>query len=342
VIQPSLSGRRFVLHPPSKINLHLIVGNKRTDGFHGLESIFAALDFGDIMHFSLLSGKEAKTTLVVQEKDPLRNLSLNGQHFPLIPEEENIVYRAVELFRAKTGFASNLLIKLVKRVPPGSGLGGGSSDAASVLLVLNNFSGGALSRNELLSLAIQLGSDVPFFIEIALRESRQADHCAVADAASPARAVSGRGEIFRYLPPPPPMGVLLVFPGFASNTGFAFGRLDEWRQSGGKERNQEVDFLEKINNPAHIMNFSWSSPETWNFTNNFLDLFLNCGTEQEKNAYRIILKELKLAGASFIGLSGSGSACFGIFSDLKEAKKTQKKLTGTFYSLRSTFFLRFQ
>jgi len=306
---------------PCKINLHLSIGKRRDDGFHGLESIVAALDFADTLSFLVLPGKGAETALVVEMDGPLRDLSQRGQFFPPIPVENNLVYRAVELFRSKTGFLADLTVRLIKRVPPGSGLGGGSSNAAAALLALNELSGGELSRETLLDLAVQLGSDVPFFLEIALPGPEK----------SPALAVSGRGETLRVLPPPPFLGVLLVFPGFASHTGAAYSLLDERRPILNDEQ-----IVEK----TVPLNGSWPPPETWNFSNDFQELFLHHGSEQEKCSYQTILEELKEAGAAFWSLSGSGSACFGIFSSQEEAERAQKKLSRAFYTVQNTFFLR--
>jgi 4-diphosphocytidyl-2-C-methyl-D-erythritol kinase len=83
---------------------------------------------------------------------------------------------------------------------------------------------------------------------------------------------------------------------------------------------------------------TWPSPDTWKFTNDFLELFLNHGTDREKQLYRTILEDLKQAGASFVGLSGSGSACFGIFDSFEDALKAKRQLAEV-YSLEATFFL---
>ena len=250
-------------------------------------------------------------------------LSQRGQIFPAYPTENNLVYMAAELFRSKTGFCADIAVELVKRIPPCSGLGGGSSDAAAALLAMNELvePEKKLSPEILLDLAAQLGSDIPFFIEIA-REGQER---------STARAVGGRGEILRFLPQPPPLGVLLAFPGFASHTKAAYSLLDQWR-------------AEKTTNHPDSVPFTIDSlvaPETWNCTNDFQALFLNHGTDQEKNAYRVILEDLTRAGARVTGLSGSGSACFGIFSGPEEAEQAKKALDRAFYVLQSTFFLQY-
>jgi len=323
-------GGRISLQAPCKINLHLSIGGRRPDGFHDLESVFSALDFADTLTFAPLPGKEGLTTISLLAEGPFLELSRQGI-YPPIPVENNLVCRATELFRAKTGFSRNLAVELVKRIPPGSGLGGGSSDAATTLLALNTLANDPLSCEELLELAAQLGSDVPFFIQIA------------GSGKSPACAVSGRGEILEPLPPPPPLGVLLAFPGFASDTRAAYELLDETRK-----KNKPRSFTEFLVRKSSFLRVNpcnpwtknlWPSPESWDFTNDFLDVFLNHGMEQEKRAYGAILQDLRAAGAIFAGLSGSGSACFGIFSGPDSAEKAREGLLGTFYTLKTTFFL---
>jgi len=359
---------RIVLRAPCKINLHLSIGEKRPDGFHDLESVFTALDFADTLTFTPLQAEEGLTTLSLVVEGPRINTEEDGERgFPQIPIEKNLVCRAAELFRAKTGFSRNLAVELVKRIPPGSGLGGGSSDAAATLLALNTLANEPLSHVDLLELAAQLGSDVPFFVKIAGgRENPGLGE-------SPACAVSGRGEILEALPPPPPLGVLLAFPGFASDTAAAYKLLDTFageshhakaqRRQGAKERRKGFKLppfpsslcVLRASAPLRLCVRSlrdncasaplrdgiweWSPPETWEFSNDFLDLFLNHGTKQEKQAYSVILKELRAAGASFAGLSGSGSACFGVFPGPKAAEKARQGLSGAFYTLKSTFFL---
>ena len=189
---------------PAKINLHLAVLGRRQDGFHNLESVFLALDFGDTLHFRPISGKN--TVEIAMEGEQAANLSL--------PVEKNIIFRALSLFREKTGFDQGLRITVEKRIPTGGGLGGGSSDAASTLLALNALAGSPLPREALPEMAACLGSDVPFFVH-----------------ETTAALVTGRGDQIRPLEPPPICRgyFVLVNPGFPSDTAAAFRLLDEHR-----------------------------------------------------------------------------------------------------------------
>ena len=305
--------KTITLHPPCKVNLHLSIGEQRPDGFHKLESIFAALALSDTLYIRILPGKRSRTALSVKNEGPMEKLTQKGQVFPAIPVEKNLIYQAVQLFRKKTGFSANLAIQQIMRIPPGSGLGSSSSNAAAVLLALNYLNRGSrLSREKILDLAVQLGCDVPFFIEIALDRHVQ----------SMVRAASGKGEILKPLPRFQPRGIVLAFPGFVSYTIDAYKLLDTKRP--------------KISRAKQVSSLAFSD-----FSNDFLELFIHHGSEQEKSAYQTILQDLKNHGAIFSGLSGSGSACFGVFSSQKEALQAKKKLIGRFYVVESSFFLRY-
>ncbi|MDR2111086.1 MAG: 4-(cytidine 5'-diphospho)-2-C-methyl-D-erythritol kinase, partial [Spirochaetaceae bacterium] len=145
----------LIWEAPGKINLHLRVKGLRADGYHGLESIFLALAWGDTLRVDAAAGPGG-CTLFRNCFPPLEDLTF--------PPEQDLAYRAALLFRAKTGFDRALRIELDKRIPLGSGLGGGSSDAAAVLLALDRLAGTGLSTAALGALAETLGSDVPFFL----------------------------------------------------------------------------------------------------------------------------------------------------------------------------------
>jgi len=136
---------------PAKVNLHLAVLDRRPDGFHDIESVFLAVDFADTLHFELVEPENSVE--IVMEAGSAS-----------IPPEENIIFRALSLFKAKTGFSKGLRIKVKKRIPIGGGLGGGSSNAASTLLAINKLAGSALSPGFLKEMGASLGSDVPFFL----------------------------------------------------------------------------------------------------------------------------------------------------------------------------------
>jgi len=279
---------KLTVNAPAKVNLHLAVFDKRPDGFHNLESIFLAVDFGDTLHFELISGEK---TLKLTMKGSF------SADFDL-PVEKNIIFRALSLFREKTGFDHGLKISVEKRIPFGGGLGGGSSDAAATLLALNKLAGFPLSREQLLETAAALGSDVPFFIY-----------------ETAAARVTGRGECIEPLEAPH-LFFVLVNPGFPSDTAAAFRLFDEWVAD-----TQRIESLAR----GEISRFLNMAPETWPFYNDFLPVF----KEPEKSVYNGIISKLRELGAEFAGLSGAGSTCFGVFTESELAEKAAAVLRVT-------------
>ncbi|MDR3174188.1 MAG: 4-(cytidine 5'-diphospho)-2-C-methyl-D-erythritol kinase [Treponema sp.] len=311
---------RVKVAAPSKINLHLSVGERRADGYHDLESIFQTLDFGDSLSFEVLEGKNRCDILT---GTPF------GAGFPL-PPEENIVFQAVSVFRRRTGFDQGLRVFLEKRIPLGGGLGGGSSDAAAALAALDMLAGTCLSLAELRDMALLLGSDVPFFLADPPPGGSSSGESWVSWAGSGGAAwVSGRGD--RILPlDSPPWPVLLVNPGFSSPTGEAFRRLDLWRYG---EKGAGRGAL----SPAELREALSGDPAAWPYWNDFLPAL--DGGDGESSVYRRILSALRKGGADFAGLSGAGSTCFGVFKDQKGVERTAKLLSNEGFLIYVTFFL---
>jgi 4-diphosphocytidyl-2-C-methyl-D-erythritol kinase len=134
---------------PAKINLFLHVVGRRADGYHLLQTVFRFLDHGDSLRFTPLDDGQI----------------LLSTPIPGVPVESDLCYRAARLLQQTTGLLEcGVEITLEKRLPMGGGLGGGSSDAATVLLALNHLWGCGLSREALQALGLQLGADVPVFI----------------------------------------------------------------------------------------------------------------------------------------------------------------------------------
>jgi 4-diphosphocytidyl-2-C-methyl-D-erythritol kinase len=291
----------MTLTPPSKINLHLKVGGKK-DGFHAIESLFLALDLADVLY-------------IEESGDKSLTLEIGGPQCGGVPNDErNLVWRAVDVFRKKTGYNKPLSIGLEKRIPNGAGLGGGSSDAASTLMALNALwkkdGGEGLSEAALRELGALLGSDFLFFLAL--------------NGSSPAAWVSGRGEEVELLDSGhlavlfEKLAVVLVKPDLHSSTAVAYACLDAWREGGG----HSASGLEKGSAEAMLL----KKPSEWVFYNDFLPVFLAepaaPGLEEGASGlYRQVLDALQKSGAAFSGLSGSGSACFGIFETMEEAKR---------------------
>ena len=133
---------------PAKINLFLHIIGQRADGYHSLQSVFQLLDFYDTIHL-----KPTQTGEIKRVND-IAN----------VPANRDLCVRAALALQQVTGCAQGVEIAVEKRIPMGGGLGGGSSDAATVLLALNHLWKTHLSREELMQIGLKLGADVPIFI----------------------------------------------------------------------------------------------------------------------------------------------------------------------------------
>ena len=287
---------------PAKINLHLAVKERRPDGFHNLESVFLALDWGDNLLFERKDSGIKGDELII-----IRGNARAEQKKEILNIPDNIILRALALFREKTGFSEMLKITVEKHIPLGGGLGGGSSDAAAALLALNKIAGSPLSKDALLETGAALGSDVPFF----LHETQAA-------------WVTGRGENIEPLKMPE-ISLVLVNPGFSSDTAEAYRLLDEYRvseESYAEVRRHREEF--KILLPLRLYVSARDSSPISSFYNDFLPVF----GERERTIYNKICCNLREFGAQFAGLSGAGSTCFGVFEEMEQAQKAAETLRG--------------
>ncbi|ONI14215.1 hypothetical protein PRUPE_4G269400 [Prunus persica] len=203
---------RLTLFSPCKINVFLRITNKREDGFHDLASLFHVISLGDVIKFSLSPSK-------AQDR-----LSTNVPGVPL--DDRNLIIKALNLYRKKTGSNNFFWIHLDKKVPTGAGLGGGSSNAATALWAANQFNGFLATEKELQEWSSEIGSDVPFFF------SQGAAYC------------TGRGEVVQNVPPPLPLDLpmVLIKPQQACSTAEVYKRLQLDRTS----KSDPVTLLEKI------------------------------------------------------------------------------------------------
>jgi 4-diphosphocytidyl-2-C-methyl-D-erythritol kinase len=133
---------------PAKLNLYLHITGRYPDGYHSLQTLFQILDWGDELRFSITDGGQIS-----------RSCNIDG-----VPEAEDICVRAARLLKTRLKLQKGVHIDLTKRIPMGAGLGGGSSDAATVLLVLNQLWSCGQTPQQLASLGLELGADVPVFV----------------------------------------------------------------------------------------------------------------------------------------------------------------------------------
>jgi len=180
----------FAISAPAKTNIRLRVLGKREDGFHEIDTRMAPLTLAD--HLTLQWTSDDRVELSCSD--------------PSLPTgEDNLVVKAVRALERRVSRRLSVRIHLEKHIPHGAGLGGGSSDAASTLTALNRMGSFGLSRNELIEMAAEIGSDVPFFIH------RRACDC------------RGRGEILEPLETSPPrLPVFLAKPNFGISAAWAY------------------------------------------------------------------------------------------------------------------------
>ena len=133
---------------PAKLNLFLHITGRQPDGYHDLQTLFQILDWGDELRFGINDSGQIS-----------RSCNIEG-----ISEADDICVRAAHLLKARFDVQKGVHIDLVKRIPMGAGLGGGSSDAATVLLALNQLWSLGLTRQQLADLGLELGADVPVFV----------------------------------------------------------------------------------------------------------------------------------------------------------------------------------
>ena len=133
---------------PAKLNLFLHVTGRRADGYHELQTLFRFIDLADTLHFEL------RTDGAVHRVNDIEG----------VPEDRDLCVRAARLLQKETGSTLGVDITIEKRIPMGGGLGGGSSDAATVLIALNRLWSLGLTRSRLMEMGLKLGADVPVFI----------------------------------------------------------------------------------------------------------------------------------------------------------------------------------
>src|SRR5215470_16091952 len=187
---------------PAKINVYLRIVGRRPDGYHLLDSLMVPISLYDDIHITVAHGEQraghSGAALVVHCDDP----AVPGG-------ETNLAYKAAALVCQEAGLRVRIGIHLRKRIPAEAGLGGGSSNAATVLKSLNTLLALGWTEARLCQLGARLGADVPFFIPC-----------------RPAR-IGGIGDIVTSVPPLPACSVVLVVPPFSVSTPWAYRRFDE-------------------------------------------------------------------------------------------------------------------
>lgn len=281
----SAAGRVLETTAPAKVNLGLRVGPRRADGYHQIESVFAPLDLADRLQLRVREAPEPEVALSLHDAAP-----------DVPADERNLAVRAARAFLQAAGLALRVEIDLVKRIPSGAGLGGGSSDAGAVLRLLAEAHPGALAAGALAELALGLGADVPWFLD-----------------PRPAR-VGGVGERIAPLAGLPRLTLLLVNPGTALPTAEVYRALDALRAPEPGGRSDAGHSGSSSDAPA---------PPDWTGA----DLAAQLRNDLEPAAVRLCpeirrLRERLLAlGPRAVALSGSGPTLYAVFAGPEEARR---------------------
>ena len=272
--------KKLQFKTPAKINLGLHIHKKREDGFHELETILQMVTWFDELQ---LEGTCEKVELFCDT--------------PEIPNDEtNLVVKAARLLQKHfPGRCAGVNITLKKSIPSGAGLGGGSGNAAGVLLALNHLWDLKISRENLIALSGELGSDVPFFL------------------ISPCAIGTGKGEILEPIKNPINLYVLMIYPNLPLSTPWVYGNL-------------KLKLTKHKNNISILTNFLMRS--------DFAQLGAGLYNDLEPIVFKRypeileIKNELLRSGAGGALLSGSGSTVFGIFDNPDLSKKALARFAG--------------
>ena len=257
---------------PAKLNLHLEVYPKRSDGYHPIKSIFQTISLVDDLEVSL-SGKSLSCVV-----------ECDAMQLPV----ENTLTKTYRLFCQISGVTTGVRVKLTKRIPSGAGLGGGSSDAATFLLILNKMFDYPLGLNQLEEIANLVGSDVLFFLS------------------GGAAVVTGRGDIVEPIKPREDFCIVVVYPDVHCSTPESYGLVDEYFALGKTVNETALQDLEKM---------YYEPISEWRFLNTF--------TNPVATKFPVIfdvMKSLENLGADYVQMSGSGSTVFGVFSNFEVGK----------------------
>ncbi len=265
----------FKILAPAKINLFLEILGKRPDGYHEIRSLMQPIGLFDIIRVEAGRGDTV----------------IQCPGYPELENEDNLIIRAVHLLEKETARPLNLFIRLIKRIPPGGGLGGGSSDAAAVLSGLNHLLGNPVEPERLRNLAAQLGSDIPFFLN------------------KGTALAFGRGERIEPWPSFPTWWYILIFPGFSISTPWAYGQVKI-----PLTQNKKTINIENLLEQGKI-------PGKEGFKND-LEEFIRPSFPILGKIKQALLEQ----GCCQALMSGSGSTVFGIWQDKQKAGEAFKQL----------------
>jgi len=276
--------KKITLTAPAKINLCLEVIKRYDNGFHELRSI-------------MMKSQKLYDTVVLEFDENGDNISIECDHPDVPTDAQNICWKIAEGFFEKIGKWVGVKIIITKRIPMLAGLGGGSSDGASVLLVLNEYFGDILNDGELVAIASEAGKDIPFFLQDAF-----------------AAYVSGAGEGVESLFNFPQLPILVINPKVAISTPWAYGELDkrQWFMNDVKRKNVTLGMKENSDVLDDIVQYVYND---FDFV-----------AREQCTEIGEIQNAMRAFGARAVSISGKGPTVFGIFESREELEKVQKTL----------------
>lgn len=271
---------RIRVYAPAKVNLFLEVLGKREDGYHEIETVMQPIGLYDVVEIS-------------EQRRLINSIEVLSDHPGLPRGVSNLAFRAAWLIRSRYQVKKSLRIFIRKRIPIGAGLGGGSSDAAAVLIGLKHLWKLGLSRLELALLGREIGSDVPFFIY------GQTALC------------KGRGEIVFPLPVSLPFYYVILWPGIAISTRKVYQNLNKDLTNRSRDVNIFVNILQQ-GNLGRVKGALFNR-----LAATVLKLY-----PELMEPYRV----LKRIGPTGVSISGSGSSIFRLCKSSREAVDSEKEV----------------
>ena len=272
---------------PCKVNLLLNILGQRPDGFHELETIMQPVNLCDRLQFT----REGSA------------LQLTCSEPTLPTDSTNLVHRAASVFLQEAGIRDGVRIHLEKKIPMAAGLGGGSGNAATTLLALNELFGSPLTPAQLDAIAASLGSDIPFFLQD-----------------KPALAI-GRGEKVTPLAPFPALrgaAFLLIHPGFGIATAWAYKELARFPAA----LNGQPGRAEKLVSLLNTADLAVAGAEFYNS--------LEAPALDKYPLLALYQEFLQANGAAAALMSGSGSTTFAIVRSEADARRLEDQLLAKF------------
>jgi len=266
------------VNAPAKINLHLRVLDRRSDGYHEVRTLLQTIDVTDDIRATA-----APPNVLELRVDPVGVVSSAG---------DNLVLRAADALWRHTGFEGGTKLELSKRIPIGAGLGGGSSDAAASLVLLDELWDLHLEPAALMDIAAGLGSDVPFFLVGGLA------------------LATGRGEIVRPLMDLADYGVVVCTPPIEVSTAEAYVHFSTRSRLTSQRPDATVDAFVAGSGDGRIVTPPWRD-----FENDLEPAVIETWPEVGR-----ALAALRATGPLHAAVTGSGAASFAVFPDLATAQ----------------------